>query len=222
MLSKNEDTQSYHLVLVRHGESLGNALGFYQGQADFDLNERGRAQAQALARRWKREGVSFDVVISSPLQRARQTAEVIVDALDLKLELSPLWMERNNGHLAGLSHQEAAERHPRPEFIHPYMPIGGTGESQWDLYLRAGQAVRDIMIRPPGRYLVISHGGLLQMIMYSILGLTPQADFLGPQFRFRNTAFATLVYSPGSHHWTLEGINDQLHWIASSYTEGQA
>jgi 2,3-bisphosphoglycerate-dependent phosphoglycerate mutase len=216
MLSKELDEKRYRLVLVRHGESVGNALGFYQGQADFELNERGRAQAQALAQRWKCEGVTFDVAISSPLMRARQTAEIISNALDLELEFNPLWMERNNGQLAGLDRKEAAERFPRPAFIHPYMPIGGTGESQWDLYLRAGQAVRDIMARPPGRYLVVSHGGLLQMIMYSILGLTPQADFLGPQFRFRNTAFATLIYSPSSHHWTLEGINDRSHWTDSN------
>jgi len=212
MFSKADNGNRYRLVLVRHGESVGNALGYYQGQADFDLNERGRAQAHALAERWKCDGVTFDTAISSPLARARQTAEIIAETLGLQLELSPLWMERNNGHLAGLHPKEAAERYPRPDFIHPYMPIGGTGESQWDLYLRAGQAIREIMVRPPGCYLVISHGGLLQMAMYSILGLAPQADFLGPQFRFRNTAFATLFYSPGSHHWTLEGINDQSHW----------
>jgi 2,3-bisphosphoglycerate-dependent phosphoglycerate mutase len=212
MFYKAADDQRYRLILVRHGESTGNELGYYQGQADFELNERGRAQAQALSERWKWEGVQFDIAITSPLARARQTAEIIAEALGLELELNPLWMERNNGHLAGLHPKEAAERYPRPDFIHPYMPIGGNGESQWDLYLRAGQAVREIMVRPPGRYLIISHGGLLQMAMYAILGLIPQANFLGPQFRFRNTAFATVIYSPSSHHWTLEGINDQSHW----------
>lgn len=217
MLSKSVNEQRYHLVLLRHGESVGNALGYYQGQADFELNERGHAQALALAQRWKCEGASFDHAISSPLARARQTAEIIAQTLELELEFNPLWMERNNGQLAGLNPKEAAERFPRPDFIHPYMPIGGTGESQWDLYLRAGQAVREIMVRPPGRYLVVTHGGLLQMVMYSILGLTPQANFLGPQFRFRNTAYATLIYSSGSHHWTLEGINDQHHWNPSNH-----
>ena len=220
MVSKDMNQNCYRLILVRHGESVGNALGYYQGQADFDLNERGRAQAQALAQRWKCEGVRFDVAISSPLIRACQTAEIIAKTLELELELNPLWQERNNGHLAGLNHLEAAQRYPRPEFIHPYMPIGGTGESQWDLFLRAGHAVQEIMGRPPGRYLVVSHGGLLQMVMYCILGLTPQADFLGPQFHFRNTAFATLVYTPSSHHWTLEGINDQNHWTDSAPPEG--
>jgi broad specificity phosphatase PhoE len=215
MISKSTNDQRFRLILVRHGESVGNELGYYQGQADFELNDRGRAQAYALADRWKCEEVQFDTAISSPLARARQTAEIIAGTLGLALELNTLWMERNNGHLAGLHPKEAAERYPRPEFIHPYMPIGGTGESQWDLYLRAGQAVREIMARPPGQYLVVSHGGLLQMVMYSILGLAPQADFLGPQFRFRNTAFATLVYTPNSHHWTLEGINDQSHWAES-------
>ncbi|MEW5868797.1 MAG: histidine phosphatase family protein [Chloroflexota bacterium] len=204
---------SYHVILLRHGESVGNAAGYYQGQSDFPLSETGVLQAQALAQRWLAEKASFTQVISSPLARARQTAEIIAAALgDLPLDLQPLWMERDNGQLAGLRPQEAAERFPRPAFFHPYMPIGQTGESQMELYLRAGSAVQDLLRRPPGRYLVVSHGGLLNMVMYVILGIVPQANFHGPRFRFRNTAFATLTYLPEAHIWRLEGLNDQGHW----------
>jgi broad specificity phosphatase PhoE len=92
-------------------------------------------------------------VISSPLARARQTAEIIASALELPLEFDELWMERHNGVLAGLHHLEAAERFPRPDFMTPYDPVGETGESQWDLYLRGGQAIRQPLRRPPaGRY----------------------------------------------------------------------
>jgi len=114
--------------------------------------------------------------------------------------------------LSGLHPEEAAERFPRPVFVHPYQSIGETGESQWQLYLRAGAAVQSLLKRPAGCYLVISHGGLLNMVFYAILGITPHANFHGPRFRFRNTAFATLTYTPDDHKWAVLGVNDRLHW----------
>lgn len=121
-------------------------------------------------------------------------------------------MEWNNGRLAGLKAEEVAEKYPRPAFINPYTRLGETGESQWDLYLRAGQAVKKLMEKPPGSYLVVSHGGFLNMVMYTILGITPQANFYGPRFRFFNCAFASLTYLPNEHKWYVEGVNDHLHW----------
>jgi 2,3-bisphosphoglycerate-dependent phosphoglycerate mutase len=152
------------------------------------------------------------LIISSPLQRARETAEILAESLDYPLVFDPLWMERNNGLLAGLSHTEASIRYPRPEFINPYHHIAQTGESQWELYLRAGQAIQSLIDRSSGRYLIVSHGGILNMVCYVILGLTPQANFQGPWFRFRNTAFTTLTYSPDIHEWSVWGVNDRLHW----------
>ena len=206
----------YHLTLLRHGQSTGNAGGIYQGQAEFDLSELGRRQAQALAERWQQENRSFDTVISSPLARARQTAEIIASALDLPVEHDEVWMERNNGVLAGLNEMDATERFPRPVFMTPFEPVGQTGESQWDLYLRAGQAVRQLLRRPPGSYLVVSHGGILNMVLYTILGIVPQANFQGARFRFLNTAFADLEYDPAAHSWMLERLNDRSHWIEPS------
>jgi broad specificity phosphatase PhoE len=75
--------------------------------------------------------------------------------------------------------------------MHPYQAVGETGESQWELYLRAGRAVQNLLKNPPGRYLVVSHGGILNLAFYAILGIAPQANFTGPRFRFANTAYAT-------------------------------
>jgi broad specificity phosphatase PhoE len=202
----------YSITLLRHGESVGNAEGKHQGQSDFPLTEIGLAQARSLAHHWSNEKRIFDLLISSPLSRASVTANILAEALHIPLELNPLWMERNNGRLAGLRPEEAFEAYPRPPFIHPYLPIGQTGESQWELYLRAGQAVQDLLRHPPGSYLVVSHGGILNMVLYAILGIAPQANFYGPRFRFGNTAFATLSYNPLEHKWYVHGINDQTHW----------
>ncbi len=212
MTDLSEHPVQYHLILLRHGESEGNALGYYQGQADFPLTSTGREQVAALAERWSSEGVRFDRIIASPLQRARETAEIIAARLDAPLELDPNWMEWANGKLAGMSMAEAREKYPRPRFIHPYMHIGESGESITELYLRAGRAVQGLVDLAPGSYLVVAHGGILNMALKAILGIVPQADFHGASFRFRNTAFARLSYSPSNHEWVLEAINDQQHW----------
>jgi broad specificity phosphatase PhoE len=213
MFTDSEEVSPFYtFVFLRHGESIGNAEGKHQGQADFELTDLGRQQASALAARWQAEKVHFDGAVSSPLMRARETAEIVCGFLKIPLEFNALWMERDNGLLAGLHPDEASIRVPRPPFVYPYLPIGETGESQWELFLRAGQAVQTLFDRPTGSYLVVSHGGILNMVFYAILGIAPHANFLGPRFRFYNTAFATLTYTPGEHKWAVLGVNDHLHW----------
>ena len=213
MFEKSPNSGLYSIYLLRHGESLGNAQGVYQGQAEYPLSETGLRQAQALAARWQSEKLAFDGIISSPLLRARQTAEIISAAQNNNpIEFDPNWMERDNGALSGLRPDEAQEKHPRPHFFNPYTPVGGNGESNWALYLRAGKAMDDLLRHPPGTYLVVAHGGILNMALYVTLGIIPQANFTGARFRFRNTAFARLTYIPDRHLWYLEGMNDQTHW----------
>jgi broad specificity phosphatase PhoE len=212
MTTPDHKPHGYTIILLRHGESVGNAEDRFQGQADFPLTEKGQAQATALAERWSGEGREFDLCISSPLARASQTAEIIAARLGLPLEFDPVWKELHNGLLAGLSPEEAAERHPRPDFIHPYLHIGETGESRWEVYLRAGRGVQSLLDRAPGRYLVVAHAGILNMALYAILGIPVQADYTGPTFRFLNAAFAVLTYTAEEHHWHLIGLNDRAHW----------
>lgn len=212
MIKPIHTSSIFCFTILRHGESLGNFEGRHQGQADFPLTDLGRQQTRALVDRWKNEKKLFDLIISSPLIRARETAEIISSELKLPLELDPLWMERNNGLMAGLSPEEVRDSLPQPDFIHPYQAIGLTGESQWELYLRAGRAVQNLINRSPGSYLIVSHGGLLNMFFYAVLGIAPQPNFHGPRFRFNNTAFATLHYNPSSHRWYVIGVNDHLHW----------
>ncbi|GAB4398115.1 MAG: hypothetical protein OHK0052_21000 [Anaerolineales bacterium] len=210
--SRHPKNTEYHFTFLRHAESVGNALGYYQGQSDFPLSETGKQQAHALAARWQREGKTFQLALSSPLQRAHQTAQIVCAALNLPLTLEDQWMERNNGILAGLNAEQAAQTAPPPDMLHPYHPIGKTGESQWEVYLRAGTALQSLLHRQPGNYLIVSHGGFLNTLVYAILGIGIQANFQGPRFRFRNSAFATFTYRPHNHEWIVEAINDHSHW----------
>jgi len=212
MLTNNSE---YHLTFLRHGESVGNATGYHQGQSEFPLTTKGRLQARALAELWASEGKKFDHIISSPQSRARETAEIITQKLEHNLELDEVWMERDNGVYSGLHQDEAKEKYPFAEFVSIYDPIGKIGETNWELYLRGGLAIQSILHRPPGRYLVVSHGGILNMTLCAILGITPQANFQGPRFRFQNTAFATLIYEADRHIWIVVGINERPHWNES-------
>lgn len=207
------DREIYDIIFLRHGESVGNAESRWQGQADFPLTDRGREQAQALAEWWRAEDRRFDRIISSPLERARMTAEIIANTLSLSVETDPIWMERNIGEIAGMTDEEVNRRLPDRKFVTPFSAIvGDEGEGDWALYLRAGQALHILLRRNPGKYLVVSHGGLLNQVMYAIVGITPQANFSGPRFRFKNTGFAHVSYLPHSHRWQIDALNDRSHW----------
>lgn len=197
-------------MFLRHGESTGNAESRWQGQSEYPLTERGRAQATALANRWKAEGVKFDLVISSTLQRAKETAEIIASSLKVPLEFDEVWLERDIGEMEGLTNEEVQQK-PRPAYVTPYDSIGGDGEGDWALFLRAGQALHSLLKRPAGSYLIVSHGGMLNQLMHAIVGVAHHADPSGVRFRFENTSFARVIYQPHLHRWAIDALNDHAH-----------
>lgn len=204
------DKPIYSFVFLRHGESVGNAEARWQGQSDYVLTEKGRAQARALAERWQSEGVHFDLIISSPLVRAKETSAIIASRLNVKVEFDPILLERHIGEMEGLTAEELRKK-PQPPYVTPYDPIGGEGEGDWALFLRAGQALSDLLRRAPGSYLIVSHGGLLNQLMHAIVGIAPHADPSGVRFRFENTAFARVLYFPHQHRWAFDALNDHIH-----------
>jgi broad specificity phosphatase PhoE len=206
----SNDKPVYNFVFLRHGESVGNAESRWQGQSDYVLTEKGRAQASALAKRWKSERVKFDLIISSPLVRAKETSEIIASHLNVEIELDSLLLERHIGEMEGLTAEEVRKK-PHPAYVTPYDPIGGEGEGDWALFLRAGQALHDLVQRVPGNYLIVSHGGLLNQLMHAIVGIAPHVDPSGVRFRFENTAFARVIYYPYQHRWSIDALNDYTH-----------
>ena len=84
----------FTLLFLRHGESVGNAEGYYQGQQDFQLTRRGRNQVRRLISRWQLDGTRIDQIITSPLVRSKDTAEMIAQALGCPVEVDPDWRER--------------------------------------------------------------------------------------------------------------------------------
>ena len=99
-----------HLVLVRHGESLGNAAGVLQGRLDYALSDRGLRQAELTAVRLAEFKATR--VLSSPLLRASATAALVADALGLDLQLEPDLAEYDIGEGAGLTGPELRAKFP--------------------------------------------------------------------------------------------------------------
>lgn len=201
----------FTLTFLRHAESAGNAQGLYQGQKDYPLTERGVSQVKRLISRWQADGTRIDQVVSSPLLRAKDTAVRICEAFDCQLKEDEDWRERDIGILSGVKREEAKEILPKPAFFTPFDSMGVTGEGDWALFLRAGRAIHRILQKPPARYLIVSHGGILNQAMHVIFGMTPQACGQGVHFRFVNTAFSIVHYDPQQFKWIVWGLNDFTH-----------
>jgi broad specificity phosphatase PhoE len=201
----------YRFVFLRHAESVGNVESRWQGQSNYPLTERGRSQAHALAERWEKEDVKFDLVITSTLARAQETAEIVTSYLEgVRIEFNPILMERHIGQMEGLTMEEVMKL-PQPPYVTPYDAIGGEGEGDWALFLRAGQALQEFLRKPPGKYLIVSHGGFLNQLMHAVCGIAPHVDPSGVRFRFENTSFARVVYYPHQHRWLIDTLNDRAH-----------
>src|SRR4030042_309650 len=82
----------------------------------------------------------------------------------------------------------AAGRPPAP----PFMAALEDGEGSWDIYLPAAAAVQSVVRRPPGRYLIVSHGGILNSALRVILGVAP-VQGRAPRFELGNCGYAHLT-----------------------------
>lgn len=202
---------THHITLLRHGESEGNILNLFIGQDDYPLTQNGQLQAQALATLWAREGKTFDTIIASPLKRARKTAQIIADALDVPIETEPLWMEQDYGEWNKRNIPEVMRSQEMPNAYTPYDRPGRTGESRTEVYLRAGRALQNLLDRPPGKYLIAAHGVILNMALYFALGIPCHPSSEGPWFAFHHTSHTSLTYSPDRYRWVLLRVNDHRH-----------
>lgn len=168
------ETNTTTLLLIRHGVTDWNQARRWQGHADIPLNETGRRQAEALARRladWP-----LEALISSDLQRCRQTAVAIAAHHPLQPEFDPLWRERDVGAFSGLTGAEVKNRFPH---LWPHgrgLVDPPEGESYLALRQRAWQAYQKVLAAHTGRTVaVVSHGGLLHVLIGQLIGLEEAA-----------------------------------------------
>jgi broad specificity phosphatase PhoE len=155
-----ECTKMTRLVLIRHGETDWNVEGRYQGQADPPLNAKGMAQAAELAGRLAKLP-RLDIIYSSPLLRASQTAEVVADKLGGPLHLESRFMEIHQGDWQTRLRSEIEGLYPelfKSWETTPWEVCPPQGETLQQVQERVYAAIDEIITRhPEERVGIVSH-----------------------------------------------------------------
>jgi 2,3-bisphosphoglycerate-dependent phosphoglycerate mutase len=101
------------LLVVRHGQSVADIENRFEGRADFELTDLGIEQAKRVAH-WIYSNYKPDYIISSPLKRAKKTADFLSKQCNVDISIDEEIMEWNNGLLAGLKREEGMKKYPLP------------------------------------------------------------------------------------------------------------
>ncbi len=166
------------LLLVRHGQSAGNAMHLYQGQMDMPLTDLGRRQAEALAGRLADRHI--DILYSSDLSRALETAQIVGKRLGLEPILDRRLREVDLGGWSGLTRAQVIARYPeewerwsRGEDIDH-----AGGETFAQLWARVRDFIEDVLERHPGKtILAVTHGGVSRILVSRLLGMNLREMF---------------------------------------------
>lgn len=150
------------VLMIRHGESTWNAVRRWQGQADPPLTERGEAQASRAAEAAADHG-PFDLVVSSTLQRASRTGEIIAEQAGLLIGERFMGLaERDAGEWEGLTRSEIEERFPG-FLAEDQRPAGY--ETDESVVARASVSLLGLADTHAGRtVLAVSHGGVIHAL----------------------------------------------------------
>jgi probable phosphoglycerate mutase len=165
------------ILLIRHGETAWNAERRLQGHLDIPLNGEGERQAGLLAAALASEPI--DLIVSSDLARARQTAQAVAGVRGMTVGVDPALRERGYGGFEGLLYAEIEARFPREFAAWQARDVDGTlppgrnvGESFRQFYARATGAILAQGRAHPGKTLaLVAHGGVLECAYRLALGL---------------------------------------------------
>ena len=154
------------VYLVRHGADDNSKRG---GWSNHPLSDEGRRQSQELAQRLSESNCDAQIIISSDLLRAKQTAEILAGRLNLEIEYTPKFREVNNGDLAGMDNDIASELYPnlywrKLEWNQNYP----NGESPKEFYERVKSAWEKLINGNYKSVILVTHGGVINVIMHLI------------------------------------------------------
>lgn len=182
------------LYIVRHGQSVANAEGRYG--MDSDLTERGREQAKEAADKFK--DIHFDAVLSSPLKRAKDTAEIIAKEHNLAVNTREALRERKEGAIDGRLYEEMRDelkdlydlRYSVPYEQWKTVQLAQGYETDEELMGRFITELREIAIAYPNKTVLIgSHVGLMKTLLIH-LGHGTHNMYRGQAFK--NTGYIVL------------------------------
>ena len=169
------------IFLLRHGRIEKGEKRRYIGQTDYPLSQSGRSQMEALSERLR--CVRFDRIVSSVLERARDSAGIMARGRSVGVEAFPELNEVNLGLWEDRTFDEIREQYPeeyerRGLHLADHRPSGG--ESFYDLQKRVLPVYEDIANNTAGNVLVVVHAGVIRVVLCHVLGVA-----LGNLFAFQ-------------------------------------
>lgn len=191
------------VIFVRHGESEGNALGVFQGSADYPLSELGLRQAEAAAGRLADAGAT--AIYSSELSRASVTGDIIAARAGLPVERREALGERGFGEGQGLTWEQIRERWGADVQIGAGQIPGE--EPLGEFRERVGEEVDTLVERHADDLAICAtHGGVVGMLVAHVLGLSA-----GERVRMRVSNCSLTVVETERGRAVLTSVNDDCH-----------
>jgi len=206
------------ILLIRHGETSWNAVRRLQGHTDIPLNDEGARQAGALAQALAAEQV--DVLVSSDLQRAMQTAQAVADQYDgLDVQTDDQLRERCYGVFEGMLYADIEQQYPaeyalwQARDIDAVMPAGEReAESFRQFYQRSTDGIAEWAQRHPGRTIaIVAHGGVLECAYRAAVGMSLDSP---RDFQVKNASINRFTWTDGKLALTSWGEVDHLSLAA--------
>lgn len=158
---------------VRHGQTLWNTTGRYQGSTDVSLSEVGMAQAERAAN-WFRDK-HLDAICTSPLERARVTAHLIAQPHGMQEVVMPEFQEICFGRWEGLTYDEIEARWPGAigtMYSEPDLLQIEGGESFQEVQARCMKGIQALIDQGDNKnYVIVSHGAAIRTMLCGMLGL---------------------------------------------------
>ena len=197
------------IYLIRHCQSMGNTEHKFQGQYDADVSPAGEKQLELLGLRFRNEHI--DAIYTSPLKRARATAEAIAKYHNMEPIAEPGLIEIDCGRMENLLLTDVARLFPEVALNwdrSPELCEFPGGETMREVYERVNAALDRIIAENPGRTVVVTtHGGALRNLYARIQYGEPIG--IRKSEVFGNTGVSTLIAENGGLRF--ESINDLPH-----------
>lgn len=183
-----------HIGLFRHGQTDWNVNFLLQGVTDIPMNSTGIEQVRTAARSLNRN--DWDLILTSPLGRARQTAEIIAKQKGFSnIQQEDLLIERSFGEAEGLAYEQWKSKYSNLDEI-------PGGESKSDLTRRSLLLLETFINTHPGkRILAISHGALIR----TVLGITSENQLPREGERLGNASLNIVSHLENS--WAVTRYN---------------
>lgn len=187
-----------NIYLVRHGETDWNLAGRLQGSTDIPLNDQGKQSALKTAQYFKANDIAIRCIVTSPLTRARQTAQIIADVLAIPVIEQQALTERCFGEAEGLTAEERVLKFPDQD-IPGLEDIQVVRQRVWNVLQTLATTNADESI------IIVSHGGVIN----AILSILSNGEIGTGITKLKNACLNHITYS--NNEWTIHSHNNILH-----------